>query len=146
MGGQSGREQGRTYDRRLLLHVGKRNAVLELWEVERYGTDSFGDADYVSIYGTRPAEWHAKGIRLLGRSAVECTRDKLGDAMGKDIAATAATAPPAAGLLVIDPFAAQATPCIGCCATFRARAGWGSSWIPGCSGSRRRISRPWRCP
>ena len=33
-----------------------RNAVLELWEVHRYGTDSYGDADYVSIYGMRPAD------------------------------------------------------------------------------------------
>ena len=93
------------YDRRLLLGGVKRNAVLELWEVERYGTDSYGDADYVSIYGMRPAEWYAKGIRLLGRTAVECTRDGLGDAIGRDIAAAARTAPSTAGTMVVDPFA-----------------------------------------
>jgi len=27
----------------------KRNAVLELWEVQRYGSYSYGDTDYVSI-------------------------------------------------------------------------------------------------
>lgn len=76
-------EQGSIYDRRLLLGGAKRNAVLELWEVQRYGIDSYGDADYVSIYGMRPPEWHAKGVRLLGRTAVECTRDRLRDAIGR---------------------------------------------------------------
>jgi len=93
------------YDRELLLRDPKRNEVLELWEVERFGSDSFGDPDYVSIYGMRPAQWHAKGVRILGRTAVECTRDALADAIGKDIAATIATRPPAAGALVFDAFA-----------------------------------------
>jgi len=65
----------------------KRNAVLELREVERYGTESYGDADYVSIYGLRPAEWYARGVRVLGRTAVECTRDSLGDVIGRHVAA-----------------------------------------------------------
>ena len=52
------------YDRHLLLDGKKRNAVLELWEVQRYGTDNYGDADYVSVYGMPPADWHAKGVRL----------------------------------------------------------------------------------
>ena len=92
------------YDRRLLLHGAKRNSVLELWEVERYGTESYGDSDYVSIYGLPPREWYAKGIRLLGRTAVECTRDELADAIGRDIAAVA-TKPGPVPSLVIDPFA-----------------------------------------
>ena len=74
------------YDRRLLLLGPKRNDVLELWEVQRYGSDNYGDADYVSIYGLPPAAWHEKGIRLLGRTAVECTRDQLADAIGRDTA------------------------------------------------------------
>ena len=94
-----------SYDRQLLLLGEKRNAVLDLWEVRRYGTDSYGDADYVSIYGLRPADWHALGIRLLGRTAVECTRDRLADAIGKDIAATAKSAHSATGALAVDPFA-----------------------------------------
>jgi hypothetical protein len=98
-------EQSPIYDRQLLLGGAKRNAVLELWEVQRYGIDSYGDADYVSVYGMRPSEWQAKGIRLLGRTAVECTRDRLGDAIGQDVAAVAAMAPPTAGALVVDPFA-----------------------------------------
>src|ERR1700737_4504432 len=97
-------EQRSTYDRQLLLDGQKRNAVLELWEVQRYGTDSYGDADYVSVYGMRPDGWHAKGVRLLGRTAVECTRDGLADAIGKDTAAVAAKAPHTVRTLVVDPF------------------------------------------
>ena len=93
------------YDRGLLLFGVKRHAVLDLWEVERYGTDSFGDPDYVSIFGMRPAAWYASGVRLLGRTAVECTRDELADAIARDIAAVAASAPAPSDALVIDPFA-----------------------------------------
>jgi 16S rRNA G966 N2-methylase RsmD len=93
------------YDRQLLLSGAKRNAVLELWEVESYGIDSYDDADYVSVYGMRPANWYAKGVRLVGRTAVECTRDQLGDAIGKDVAAVATIAPHMPRTLVVDLFA-----------------------------------------
>ena len=92
------------YDRELLLG-GKRNAVLDLWEVQRYGSDSYGDTDFVSVYGMRPEDWHAKGARLLGRTAVECTRDRLGDAIGKEVAAIAGLRAPGASLQVVDLFA-----------------------------------------
>jgi hypothetical protein len=98
-------DQRPLYDRELLLLGAKRNAVLELWEVLRYGSDSYGDTDYVSIYGMRPADWYAKGARVLGRTAVECTRDRLGDAIGKDVAGIAATRAPAVPTLIVDPFA-----------------------------------------
>jgi 16S rRNA G966 N2-methylase RsmD len=93
------------YDRGLLLSGDKRNAVLELWEVERYGIDGYGDANYVSIYGMRPAEWHAKGIQLMGRTAVECTRDALADAIGSDVANVVGMKPPISPALVVDLFA-----------------------------------------
>ena len=93
------------YDRALLLHGVKRNEVLTLEEVERYGRESFGDPDYVSIYGMRPAEWYARGIRLLGRTAVECTRDVLGDAIGREIACEVGRLSSAHRILVLDPFA-----------------------------------------
>jgi hypothetical protein len=94
------------YDRALLLGR-KRNAVLGLREVLRYGKDSFGDPDYVSIYGSRPADWYARGIRLLGRTAVECTRDRLGELIGRDIAELARDASGGAPV-VVDPFAGSA--------------------------------------
>jgi hypothetical protein len=93
------------YDRQLLLSEAKRNAVLELWEVERYGIDSYRDVDYVSIYDMRPADWHAKGVRLMGRTAVECTRDALARAIGSDVADAAAKRPEMKPALVVDLFA-----------------------------------------
>ena len=67
-----------TYDRQLPLGGANRDAILELAEVPRYGRDSYGEAADVSIYGMRPAESYAKGVRLLGRTAVECTRHRDG--------------------------------------------------------------------
>lgn len=95
----------RVHDRALLLHGRKRNEVLTLYEVHRYGSDSFSDPDYVRLYGMIPAQWYARGIRLLGRTAVECTRDPLADCIGRDIAAAAASLPPQTEYLVVDPFA-----------------------------------------
>jgi hypothetical protein len=101
-------DQRQLYDRELLLFGAKRNAILELSEVQRYGGDSYGNTDYVSIYGMRPSDWYAKGGRVLGRTAVECTRDGLGDAIGNDVAAIAATCPATSRMLVVDPFAGSA--------------------------------------
>lgn len=83
----------------------KRNKVLDLAEVQSYGRDSFGDQDFVSIYGLNPADWYARGVRLLGRTTVECTRDRFADLIGRDVAAAATTAPGVSGSVVVDPFA-----------------------------------------
>jgi hypothetical protein len=96
--------KGPAYDRQLLLEGAKRSAVLALTEVQRYGTETWGDPDYVCIYGLRPAEWYGRGIRILGRTAVECTRDELADNIGRDIAAVVKSAPLTSGVLVVDPF------------------------------------------
>ncbi len=95
------------HDRGLLLGA-KRDCVLQLQEVHQYGQDSYGDANYVSLYGMTPAEWHARGVRILGRTAVECTRDALAQRIAHDISAVAgrlAVDPPA---IVVDPFAGSA--------------------------------------
>jgi hypothetical protein len=94
----------RVYDRALLLHGAKRNEVLSLAEIKQYGLDSFADANYISIYGMPPREWFRRGIRLLGRTVVECTRDALGDPIGLDVASVAKRMPPNQWV-VIDPFA-----------------------------------------
>ena len=52
------------YDRDFLLSPAKRNQVLDLWEVEQFGRDSFDDPDYLSIFGIKPSEWHARGVRI----------------------------------------------------------------------------------
>lgn len=93
------------YDRQLLLFGARRAAELDLWEVQRYGADSYGDADHVSVYGMEPADWYARGVRLLGRTTVECTVDALADGIASDIAALAASAPSTSGTVVLDPFA-----------------------------------------
>jgi hypothetical protein len=108
MRSQPGPGPASRFDRRLLLFGTRRDQVLQLREVQRYGRDSYGDADYVSIYGMPPAQWYARGVRLLGRTAVECTRDRLADLIGQDIAAIAQTAPHPAGVLAVDPFAGSA--------------------------------------
>src|SRR5689334_3151486 len=96
--------QPRGYDRWLLLGD-KRNTVLDLAEIQRYGRESFGDPDFVSIYGLKPADWYARGVRLLGRTTVECTRDLFADLIGRDVAAAALAAPGVSGSVVVDPFA-----------------------------------------
>ena len=83
----------------------KRNEVLDLAEVEGYGRDSFGDPDFVSIYGLKPTDWYGRGVRLLGRTTVECTRDRFADLIGRDVAAAAMTALGVSGSVVVDPFA-----------------------------------------
>ena len=103
---EPGRPGERVYDRWLLLGE-MRNELLALWQVQQYGRDSFSDPDYVSIYGLKPRQWHACGVRILGRTAVECTRDRLAGLIGRDIAA-AARAAPAAPRVVIDLFAGSA--------------------------------------
>jgi 16S rRNA G966 N2-methylase RsmD len=91
-----------SYSREVLLHGEKRNAVLDLPEIYGYGIHNYGEANYVSIYGLQPAQWRARGIRLLGRTAVECTRDALGSAIAQDVAAIV---PPGRQVSVVDPFA-----------------------------------------
>ncbi|SEC81087.1 hypothetical protein SAMN05444161_1886 [Rhizobiales bacterium GAS191] len=93
------------HDRALLLYGPKRSEVLNLHEVQQYGVDSFSDPDYIRLYGMAPAEWYARGIRLLGRTAVECTSDFLGDRIGRDIASLAASLLSRTRFVVIDPFA-----------------------------------------
>ena len=93
------------HDRALLLHGAKRNQLLTFEEVRRYGSDSFSDPDFVRLYGMKPAEWYARGVRLLGRTAVECTRDAVADRIGQDVAAVAASLPAPGRWVVVDPFA-----------------------------------------
>jgi predicted RNA methylase len=103
MASEAGHPGQQAYDRWLLLGD-KRNELLALWEAEQYGRDSFGDPDYVSVYGLAPREWYARGVRILGRTAVECTRDRLADRIGRDVAAIAGSA----SSVVVDLFAGSA--------------------------------------
>jgi hypothetical protein len=104
MNERSSYDSSAIYDRALLLHGSKRNQVLSLAEIEQYGLDGFADGDYISIYGMPPREWYRHGIRLLGRTAVECTRDMLSERIGRDVASVAKRMSPNR-VVVIDPFA-----------------------------------------
>ncbi|GAC1658507.1 MAG: hypothetical protein NVS9B15_20270 [Acidobacteriaceae bacterium] len=105
MNEQDAEDRARIYDRAFLLSEEKRNQVMQLWEIQQYGIDSYADADYVSVYGMKPAEQDRRGIRLLARTAVECTRDLLSEAIGDDVAKVMQSVSPALGRVIIDPFA-----------------------------------------
>ncbi len=105
MSAQQADGKGRKYDRAFLLSEGKRNLVMELWEIQKYGLDSFSDPQYVCIYGMPPAEWYRRGVRLLARTTVEAVRDKLGEMIGRDVASVIQNTAAATTFAVIDPFA-----------------------------------------
>lgn len=50
---------------------------MSLAEIRSYGRDSFGDPDYLCLYERKPEAWYARGVRILARTAVECTRTAL---------------------------------------------------------------------
>ena len=85
-------DRHQVYDREFVLFGPYRDKVLELWQVQRYGTEMFGHPDAISLYGMHPADWHARGIRVMGRTAVECTRDDLAKVIAADVAALVAEA------------------------------------------------------
>ena len=111
------------YERDFLLSPAKRNQIIELWEVEKFGRDSFGDAAAVRLYGMTPAQWHARGARILARTALEAVRDPLGIRIGEEVARVAATVPSGSMFGVIDPFAGS------CNALF-----WILKYLPGATG------------
>ena len=93
------------YDRDFLLSPEKCNQLVELWEVEKYGRDCFGDPDHVHLYGMAPGQWWERGVRILARTCLEAVKDPLGEAIGRDVAKTIAQAPSAHKVGVVDPFA-----------------------------------------
>jgi len=95
----------RKYDRDFLLSPEKRNQLVELWEVEKYGRDCFGDPNHVHLYGMPPKEWYERGVRILARTCLEAVKDPLGNKIGEDIAEVVARRFDKRPIGVIDPFA-----------------------------------------
>jgi hypothetical protein len=93
------------YDRDFLLSPAKRNQLIELWEVEKFGRDCFGDPDHVHLYGMPPQEWWRRGMRLLARTCIEAVEDPFGDAIGGDVAKLITLAPGRPAIGIVDPFA-----------------------------------------
>jgi hypothetical protein len=95
----------RKYDRDFLLSPEKRNQLVELWEVEKYGRDCFNDPSHVHLYGMPPKEWYARGVRILARTCLEAVKDPLGNKIGSDIAEVVARSSVNRPVGVVDPFA-----------------------------------------
>lgn len=95
----------RKYDRDFLLSPEKRNQLIELWEVEKYGRDCFNDPNHVHLYGMPPKEWYERGVRILARTCLEAVKDPLGNKIGSDIASVVARASANRAIGVVDPFA-----------------------------------------
>ena len=102
---QSSERSEPKYDRDFLLSPAKRNELLELWEVEKFGRDCFGDPDHVHLYGMTPKEWWGRGVRILARTCIEAVKDPFGDAIGGDVAKVITRAPDRPAIGVVDPFA-----------------------------------------
>jgi hypothetical protein len=104
-GGLSTQDVDQKYDRDFLLSAGKRNQVVELWEVEKYGRDCFNDANHVHLYGMAPKDWYERGVRILARTCLEAVKDPLGNKIGSDIAKVVAPVSGSRPVGVVDPFA-----------------------------------------
>jgi hypothetical protein len=102
---QSPAHTERKYDRDFLLSTEKRNQLVELCEVEKYGRDCFGDPNHVHLYGMSPKEWYDRGVRILARTCLEAVKDPLGNKIGEDIAEAVAQVSDKRPIGVIDPFA-----------------------------------------
>ncbi|MGY8665142.1 hypothetical protein Q3C01_22650 [Bradyrhizobium sp. UFLA05-109] len=95
----------RKYDRDFLLSSEKRNQLVELWEVEKYGRDCFNDPNHVRLYGMAPKDWYGRGVRILARTCLEAVKDPLGNQIGSDIAEVVAPIAGSRPIGVVDPFA-----------------------------------------
>ena len=98
-------DANRKYDRDFLLGPEKRNQIVALWEVEKYGCDCFNDPDHVRLYGMPPKKWYERGVRILARTCLEAVKDPLGNRIGADIAEVIAHGTSNRPIGVIDPFA-----------------------------------------
>lgn len=86
----------------------KRNQVLSLDEVKEMSTAFYGGPDRLSLYGMTPTQWYRRGVRILGRTAVECSIDGESAIMAREVAAFAQRFFPLEPPIVVDPFAGSA--------------------------------------
>lgn len=64
---------------------------LTIGEIRRAGQVLAGDPNDLRLFGMAPLAWYALGIRILGRTAVEVTRDRYARFMAKSVAHTLAS-------------------------------------------------------
>lgn len=53
----------------------KRSVVLNLDEIRRVGEEFYEDPDGLQLYGMRPRSYYEIGVRITGRTAIECSND-----------------------------------------------------------------------
>src|SRR5690348_9118317 len=53
----------------------KRSSVLSLDELHRVGEEFYEDPEGLRLYGMRPSDYYELGVRLAGRTAIECAND-----------------------------------------------------------------------
>lgn len=82
-----------------------RDRVLTTEQLCEVGRLLCGRPEGLSLYGVPAPEMAARGLRILGRTAVECTKDPHPAAVADAVAAIEATAPAAdGGAMVVDLF------------------------------------------
>lgn len=65
----------------------KRATVLTVDEIREASRALYGDPEHLRIYGMPPDAFTARGIRILGRTAVECTTDPHATAIAEGVEA-----------------------------------------------------------
>ena len=90
MSGQEARAP--TYDRQLLLLGPKRNVVLDLWEILRYGLTATAMPTMSPPTDCRRPSGISRASDCWG-GLLSNAHDQLADAIGRDIAATANSGP-----------------------------------------------------
>lgn len=53
----------------------KRSSVLSLDELHRVGEEFYEDPEGLRLYGMRPSDYYELGVRIAGRTAIECAND-----------------------------------------------------------------------
>jgi hypothetical protein len=96
------RDRSRADRLRAQLLGPRRYDVLGLDEIVETGRILFGDPDGMSFYGLPPADWYARGVRLLGRTCVEATPDVTARPLARTVRTLLGRCP---GAGVVDLFA-----------------------------------------
>jgi hypothetical protein len=96
------RDTGRADRLRAQLLGPRRHDVLSLDDIIEVGRVLFGDPDGMACYGLTPSDWHARGVRLLGRTCVEATPDVTAGPIARTVRALLGQHE---GIGVVDPFA-----------------------------------------
>jgi hypothetical protein len=71
----------------------RRYDVLGLDEIVQAGRILIGDPEGLSYYGLRPADWYARGVRILGRTCMEATPDVTAQPIARTVRALLGRSP-----------------------------------------------------